>query len=264
MRKLALSLVSLYAIDNNIYKNSIKNQLLAKYAPIWGFEYVELMIYDGRNNWENYREIKRVLNEAKIGVAAVSGGIWGGTTKEFERNVEEKKQLVEVCRFFDSEILTGTGTNRFKGGLDQCVKLLEEVLPTSEKAGVKLSLEPHIHNQLESLLDYVYILERVRHPSVGICLDTGHLYGAGVDMHALLDIYIDRVNHVHLKDASKAGGHFFVPYGEGKIDNEGLLTRLVNNNYQGFYSIELEVGSATQTGEYLQAAKQLYEKFESE
>jgi sugar phosphate isomerase/epimerase len=260
MRKIALSLVSLWDFIDD--KKSIDNHLLAEFAPRWGFEYIEPMFFEGGNKWEKYRKLKKLFDNAELKVAAIYGGTWGGTAEDYKKNLEEKKRLLKVCQFFDSNILVGSGTHRFEGGLDQCVKQLKELSPAAEDYNVKLSLEPHMHNQLQYIPDYVYILEKVKNPLVGICLDTGHFYGSGVDMHSLFDIYIDRINHVHLKDASRAGGHFFVQFGEGKIDNEGLLKRLVENNYQGFYSLELEVGAGSKTELYLKKAKKLYSQYE--
>ena len=279
MRKLVLSSVCLWDfLTEDMTKGyddgfDAANHLLAQYAALWNFRYVELVfLNDDGSNWKKYKTIKGLLDAAGLVVAAVYGGTWGGTPEEYDKKVEEKKRFIEVCRFFNCDLLTGSGSSRFENGLGQCVHLLEDILPAAEDAEVDLSLEPHMGNQLQYLPDYVFVLDAVKHPRVGMCLDTGHFFGAGVDMQSLLDLYIDRVNHVHLKDASRAGGNFFVPYGHGKIDNEGILARLVKNHYRGFCSLELILSPSfgfTKSGvrphieEYLQDARRMYGDFES-
>jgi sugar phosphate isomerase/epimerase len=84
-------------------------------------------------------------------------------------------------------------------------------------------------------------IEAVGHPSLGVCLDTGHLYAAaqwyGFDLNNAVARLAPLVNHVHVQDnagrmPAAAGfsdlglgvGRHFVPPGWGEIPLSDLLT----------------------------------------
>jgi inosose dehydratase len=92
--------------------------------------------------------------------------------------------------------------------------------------------------------------------SVGLLYDTGHCLFAGGDPAALLQRHLDRVVHVHCKDARRAvleralaedmsfmdavlAGVFTVP-GDGCIDFTPLLRRLREHGYEGWLVVEAE------------------------
>lgn len=90
----------------------------------------------------------------------------------------------------------------------------------------------------------------------GLCLDTGHLYYAGMDPIAALAYYFDRIDYLHFKDVNDAVFRdaiareldFFTacaegvmcPLGQGAIDYPALRAFLAERNYQGWITIEQE------------------------
>ncbi|MDR0760504.1 MAG: TIM barrel protein, partial [Treponema sp.] len=91
---------------------------------------------------------------------------------------------------------------------------------------------------------------------VGLLYDTGHLVFSGEDHLAVLDRWIGRVRHVHLKDMRPAvreraaggnwsflqavkAGVFTVP-GDGCIDFKPVFERLIGACYSGWWVVEAE------------------------
>jgi inosose dehydratase len=93
--------------------------------------------------------------------------------------------------------------------------------------------------------------------SVGLCLDTGHLYLAGADPVDVARAARGRVLHVHLKDVEPAladkvrSGEvpfrqavidgLFTPLGAGGVDIAGVIRTLEADGYRGWYVLEQDV-----------------------
>ena len=93
--------------------------------------------------------------------------------------------------------------------------------------------------------------------SVGLCLDTGHVFLGGGDAVEVARRARGRVVHVHLKDVkADAAGRvrsgevpfrqaviegMFVPLGSGAVDIAGVIRELEGNGYQGWYVLEQDV-----------------------
>jgi inosose dehydratase len=93
-------------------------------------------------------------------------------------------------------------------------------------------------------------------PSVGLLLDTGHAAAAGFDYVRLIEEFVPRINHVHLKDVrgdvfaearsrdmcfndAVRAGIFTVP-GDGMVDFAPLARFLKESPYSGWLVVEAE------------------------
>jgi inosose dehydratase len=103
-------------------------------------------------------------------------------------------------------------------------------------------------DQIDHLLD--------SYPALPLVLDTGHLALAGIEPIRLLDRYLDRIVHVHLKNIrpdvvrrvqsepfcwswTVIEGAFTVP-GDGGLDFQPIVDRLKSAGYQGWVVVEAE------------------------
>ena len=117
--------------------------------------------------------------------------------------------------------------------------------------GLTTALHPHWGMAIENGAQVERLLESC---SVGLCLDTGHLFLAGTDPVDVAKMAASRVHHVHLKDLDD---HFaervrsgeakfrqsvidgmFKPLGEGDCDIEGVIRTLEGAGYRGWYVLE--------------------------
>lgn len=109
------------------------------------------------------------------------------------------------------------------------------------------------HSHVERLLESC---------DVGLCLDTGHMFLAGIDPVSIARNAGDRVQHVHLKDLGagdaervRSGevafrdaviGGLFKPLGAGDVDISGVIRQLEASGYQGWYVLEQDASLASE------------------
>ena len=131
------------------------------------------------------------------------------------------------------------------------LKNLRKFQDTTESRGLRTALHPHWgmaisrKNQVDRLLSSC---------DVGMCVDTGHLFLAGVDPLDVVKDAGDRVLHVHVKDLTDEMAEkvrsgqvpfrqatiegMFVPAGSGDVDIAGVIKYLEGRGYQGWYVLE--------------------------
>lgn len=121
--------------------------------------------------------------------------------------------------------------------------------------GVRLAYHHHMGAYVEAPDDIDRVMAHTGH-EVGLLFDSGHAYFGGGDPVAILGKHIDRVCHVHCKDARPAivrharnrqwsfldsvlNGVFTVP-GDGAIDFASIIAVLRAHGYQGWLVVEAE------------------------
>lgn len=149
-----------------------------------------------------------------------------------------------------------------QNGYDRSGELTEDHWTTFDRNLKRLvaqageeELEVALHQHWGMAVERREHLERVLScTEVSLCLDTGHLFLAGIDPLEVARGAPDRVAHVHLKDvdarsaarvragevpfrqAVKEG--LFRPLGEGDVDVGGVILALEGAGYQGWYVLE--------------------------
>lgn len=132
--------------------------------------------------------------------------------------------------------------------------------------GITIAYHHHMGAYVESLQDIDKFLTLTNPEHVGLLFDTGHCWfgqatnsvekNKKIDVSKTLEKYIDRVVHVHLKDArlpiltdirnrnrsfldAVLGGGFTVP-GDGVIDFDKVFKILSQHDYKGWLVVEAE------------------------
>ena len=131
---------------------------------------------------------------------------------------------------------------------------LERLALLASDKGMKLSYHHHMGTGVEAMDEIDELMARTK--NVWLLYDTGHAVFAGIDHVKLLEKYITRTIHVHLKDVRKAvlarvrpekmsflnavrEGVFTVP-GDGMIDFEPVFKILDKSGYGGWLVVEAE------------------------
>jgi len=146
-----------------------------------------------------------------------------------------------------------------KGGerTDEALEdLIEGINTTLERIeGFTLNLGNHAGNRLEGLEDFKAVMPNVDERAK-ILLDTGHLLTAGEDILAFAETFADRIGLVHLRDQK---GEVPVPFGQGDLPFQDLISILKNAGYDGTLVVELEkvtwgepAASASEAREYVE------------
>ena len=138
--------------------------------------------------------------------------------------------------------------------------------------GMKLTCHHHMGTGVQTVEEIDRFMAETDPRYVGLLFDSGHLTFAGVDPVPVLKKYIDRIQHVHLKDvrlpirdqARREGwsflqavrnGVFTVP-GDGDVDFAPIFNILAEHEYEGWVVVEAEQDPAKANPfEYAQKAR---------
>ncbi len=153
--------------------------------------------------------------------------------------------------FDEKPIFTDDQWNKLAAGMNKLAKLAEE-------KGMKVSLHHHMGTGIQTPAEIDRFME-ITNDDVYLLFDTGHIYfseGSQEAVDAILDKYIDRIVHVHLKDVrpeilkkvkaekwsflrAVKEGVFTVP-GDGVINYDHIFAKLNKTGYEGWMVVEAE------------------------
>lgn len=124
------------------------------------------------------------------------------------------------------------------------VERIGRLIDRIESSRLVPSFHPHIGTYIENRREIEILLERT---DLGLTLDTGHLYLAGIDPAVALDDYSSRINHIHIKDVRGDGipgpevthttdlddwwGEVSSPLGDGDVDLDNVIDRAIGLEY---------------------------------
>ncbi len=218
--------------DDTGFKNSFE------LMPRLGFRYIEFDCWFPSNlTPASVRDSKRRCEETDLTPTAVYGSSFGGNPS---KDVAHKIRMMEAAVELGCHRIVAAAEKRGQsGGTEGVIKVLKEIVPAAEELDVKICLENHAENNMENVDDYQRIFDAVPSANVGVCIDTGHLHAAGVDIDGFIDTLGERVNHIHLKDNMASGIKKFTKFGEGTCDNHHIIRRMIDLGYDGFLIVEL-------------------------
>ncbi|MCU6763438.1 Hydroxypyruvate isomerase [uncultured Roseburia sp.] len=193
-----------------------------------------------------------------------------------EWGIQEMKYAAKAARNLGVKVVTGfmgspiwkmwysfpqTTDEMIEEGYRKIRELWQPIFDEFDACGVKFALEVH---PTEIAFDYwstKKLLEVFhRRPALGINFDPSHLIWQGIDPAMFLYDFMDRVYHVHIKDAAVnldgrngiLGSHInfgdprrgwnFVSPGHGDVDFDKIIRVLNAAGYDGPLSIEWEDG----------------------
>jgi sugar phosphate isomerase/epimerase len=144
---------------------------------------------------------------------------------------EHLAEYLSLAQLLGSRIVRVlTDTAEHKPTVEEVEALLRQSLPAYEKAGVCIAVENHDRLPTKVLAG---ILERIRSPFLGICLDTVNSFGALEGPEVVVENLAPWVVNLHVKDFWIRRANYqmgFViegrPAGQGRLDVPWLLKRL--------------------------------------
>lgn len=150
------------------------------------------------------------------------------------------------------------GGSRPEGGLsdDQLAQLgeaLNQIGDYCRSIGLAASLHPHTGTAVETRHDIDTIMRETEPGLVGFAPDTGQIAKGGADIIEVLETYLPRITHVHLKDWN---GHYefgddgkeidlsgyvnYEPIGSGILDMPAILDILDRSPHDIWVNVELD------------------------
>lgn len=149
----------------------------------------------------------------------------------------------------------GAGILRINPGLMENAAYFEEqgyqemmarVEEESRELGITLALENPPQPEAGSIMTLNRIFTQF--PFIKMTFDTANWLPAGEDPVAALDVHLNRVHYVHLKDVAKEGdGWQFCGPGEGVVPFGKIFDKLAKANYTGYFALEFNGGQDPRT-----------------
>jgi inosose dehydratase len=130
---------------------------------------------------------------------------------------------------------------------------LSDFADWSAKAGMPIAYHHHMAAAIETEEELDLLM---KHSTVPLLYDAGHMAFAGGDVLRVIDKHHARITHVHTKDVRRwvidaldrsresfldavVKGAFTVP-GDGSLDFEAIVKKLASHGYQGWFVVEAE------------------------
>lgn len=131
---------------------------------------------------------------------------------------------------------------------------LDRIMERAAQDGITAAIHPHWGTMVQTDEEIRRVLDN---STVGLCLDTGHMFAGGADPVAVAREYAERVKIVHAKDVHaelvskllpgeitwsegiKAG--MFAPIGEGDIDFPAIIDALKGVGFDGYFVLEQDI-----------------------
>ncbi|MBF8376296.1 sugar phosphate isomerase/epimerase [Alicyclobacillus mali] len=163
-----------------------------------------------------------------------------------------------------------------RDSLRQLVEHICLIAKLAEDAGVIPLIHPHVGGYIEFHDEIQEVVEYISKTNIKLCLDTGHTFYAGMNPVNVISNYSELVEYIHIKDfnlgvylSSIRKNHEFFEacangltcaIGQGCLDYPSIIKTLLEINYSGYLTIEIEKSPAhwrqatfqlTSSGDYL-------------
>jgi inosose dehydratase len=190
-----------------------------------------------------YAEVEAEFIKHRDFLHAVGARVIGASEQSYSIQGQDKSVFDEKPFFTDEE------WKRLCDGLCRLGRLAAE-------KDMKLTFHHHMGTGVQNAAEIDRLMENTDPALLGLLYDTGHLVFAGEDHLAVLDKWIGRIRHVHLKDMRPAvreqakaekwpfltavkNGVFTVP-GDGCVDFTPVFAALKKAGYAGWMVVEAE------------------------
>jgi sugar phosphate isomerase/epimerase len=155
-----------------------------------------------------------------------------------ERARDTFQRTLELCASLGCSHLTGLPGVRHEGVAktqDDALAIEEAAwrVTLSSSARIRYSIEPHIGSLCPDVTTTRALLDAV--PGLTLTLDYGHFIAAGKtseEVHPLLSF----ATHIHVRGGAR--DRLQTTAAENEIDFEGMMARLIELNYAGFFALE--------------------------
>ena len=189
-------------------------------------------------------ELRRLQSQAGLSALAVTA------YTDFVAESPELRQasLAALRRYCDMAAELSAGYVRtFLGKLPPGVQIasvyqraaecLEAAADYAQTVGVTVALEPH--DDFIHPATVVPLLDRVRHPALGVIWDIGNAYSVGASLSEGREVVGQRLSYVQLKDGRGQNVDWRLrPLGAGEVPLSAAIQLLLESGYAGAFSVE--------------------------
>ena len=191
------------------------------------------------------RKVRGLFESAGVEIACLASSVMmAGKRRKDRQAADELKTYVDTARVvgcplvkvFDTQVPPGQS----RGGA--AVALGDWLLPLGDYAaerGVTIVVENLL--SFRSAKEMWLILDRLQHPAIACCWDVFNAALIGEGPAVSVPTLNSRIAYVHVKDAKLGSlGATYCKLGEGDVQIERFMTRLLGIGYHGYVTVEWE------------------------
>ena len=262
--KLGISPIAWWNDDDVNLSDDVSLEEALRQASVAGFIGMET----GQRFPMNMQELGPILDKYNI---QVCGGWFSGDllTGDIEQEKERIEQQLQFFKAADAPcIVYGEVSGSVQSKRDKALsqkpvideaemafygRKVSDFAEYCKKQGMPLSYHHHMGAVVENETELDLLM---KHSSIPLLFDAGHMAFAGGDNMRVIDNHHKRITHVHTKDVRKCvmqtidktkqsfldavvKGVFTVP-GDGDIDFTALVRQLAGYDYEGWFVVEAE------------------------
>ncbi|MDR1534455.1 MAG: sugar phosphate isomerase/epimerase [Planctomycetota bacterium] len=161
-------------------------------------------------------------------------------------SLENVLRHLRICEVFDAgflRVVLGQGQSAGDGRLNHFIRILSDLAPVLETAGVKIGVENHFDLTTREI---AAILDKVNHPMIGAVFDSTNAIGFIEKPADTLALLSPRLLSVHLKDYRiyKAEASYVMTgsvIGEGRQDVRALVRIIMASHPDMNFILEMTV-----------------------
>ncbi len=213
---------SSHVLDDKTEADTL-SEAIARDAGQLELKSVQVFTYGPRflvPNKVDFDEVKKVVAERQLDISVHSAYATTGIWKIFDKSLDERKKAIAV---FSSQMRScekigawGMVLHVTKVDPETVAKVMKKIMPVAVRTNVKIVLEM-VANKAGALTYETpekinHVTELIGDGPWGWCIDTAHLWGAGVDVkkYASMAGWLERLQHkdrvlqIHLNGSSAA------------------------------------------------------------
>lgn len=254
------------ALDPSMYRDDLTLEEMVYKTAELGYEYIELSPREDFCPFYKYpkvdsakiKQLKRLLRDTGVKLSSLLPLYhWAGPDEERRQAaVRNWKRAIEIAVELEVDLMNSEFSGSKYGPYvceEKFIKSMDELIPVFEKEGIKLNLQAHPYDFIETHKGAMDMIRALDRDWINLVYSTAHTFfyddGKG-DIETMFDEAGDRLTHVLFADTlnhkaahglryivnppdAKVTVHQHLNIGEGEVDFDTIFRKLREMNFDG-------------------------------
>jgi len=163
-------------------------------------------------------------------------------------NFELIKKTIPVMQEYGTDILiTATPDlkhfhkyHRREEYTERFEKRLKELLELASGYGVKIAIEPEVHNLITTTKDFLNLCEKMGYDNLVCNFDVGHAFLTDEDMFESIKLLGNKIVHAHVEGMNR-GEHTHLLPGDGDMDLPAVIRAMKDVGFNGAMALDIYI-----------------------
>ena len=210
-----------------------------------GIKYFEPREIDGKDisllSLDEAKDLKNKMDKAGIKASSIGSPIGKTEISDADRDFELFKHIVEIAKILDCRFIRIFSYNNACNAKDAVVTALKRMAEFAEKENIILLHENEKDSFGDTAERCLELLEAVNSENFKAVFNPANFVQQGEDTIKAFEMLKKYVAYMHIKDSRE--DKTFVPAGAGKGNIKYILRSLKSDGYDGFLSLEPQLGT---------------------